>query len=112
VKNILSTYLVVVALIMAVWAHERHASVPWESNGGMIGWSEATIVARLGQPLRTLEEDVADPIGHSVRPSPSTGPFHTLIFQTFDGQFVAWFSGAGGTYTCFRSTWVERGTYY
>jgi len=104
--------VVVAALIMAGWAHKRQESVPWNSNGGMIGWTEARMVAQLGQPARTFDEDVADPEGHHVRPSPPAGPFRTLIFETFDGQFVAWFSGADGSYVCFRSAWIERNTYY
>ena len=104
--------VVVIALIMAVWTHERQAYVPWNRNGGMIGWTEARVISQLGKPARTFDEDVADPTGHYVRPSPPAGPFRTLIFQTVDGQFVAWFSGSDGTYTCFRSTWIERNTYY
>jgi hypothetical protein len=104
--------VVVIALMMAVWTHERQAYVPWHRNGGMIGWTDARIVAQLGRPARAFDEDVADPVGHHVRPSPPTGPFRTLIFQTIDGQFVAWFSGADGSYKCFRSTWIERNTYY
>jgi hypothetical protein len=111
----LSTVLglvVVVALILAVWIHERQQYVPWHRAGGMIGWSQARMVAQLGQPAHTFEKDVAHAEAHSIRPSPPTGPFRTLVFRTVDGQFVAWFSGAGGTYTCFRSTWVEKNTYY
>ncbi len=104
--------VVVLAVIMAVWANHRQASVPWEANGGMIGWTETGIVARLGLPSDTYQEDVADSIGHHVRPSPPSGPFRTLVFQSLDGQFVAWFTGESGTYTCFRSTWVERNRYY
>ncbi len=53
-----------------------------------------------------------DPEAHSIRVSPPAGPFRTLVFRTIDGHFVAWFSAEGGTYTCFRSKWVERGNYY
>jgi hypothetical protein len=111
----LSTFIglvVVIAVIMAVWADQRQGNVPWNRNGGMIGWTDARIIAQLGQPARTFDEDVADPVGHHIRPSPPAGPFRTLIFQTVDGQFVAWFCGADGTYKCFRSTWIERNTYY
>jgi hypothetical protein len=104
--------IVVAALIMAYWASVRQASVPWHRNGGMIGWTEASMVAQLGEPARTIEADVADDNGHQIRPSPPQGPFRTLVFQTFDGTFVAWFTAADGTYTCFRSTWVEKSTYY
>ena len=111
----LSTVLcvvVVAALVMAYWAHQRQNNVPWNRQGGMIGWTQASIVARLGEPARTFETDIADTNGHQIRPSPPDGPFRTLVFQTFDGTFVAWFTGADGTYTCFRSTWVEKSTYY
>jgi hypothetical protein len=104
--------IVVAALVMAYWASVRQASVPWHRNGGMIGWTQASMVAQLGEPARTFEEDLADTNGHAIRRSPPTGPFRTLVFQTFDGTFVAWFSAEGGTFTCFRSTWVEKGNYY
>ena len=104
--------VVVAALIMAYWAHERQRSVPWHKNGGMIGWTQASMVARLGEPAQSFEDDLADPNGHEIRRSPPTGPFRTLVFRTFDGTFVAWFAAAEGKYTCFRSTWVEKGNYY
>jgi hypothetical protein len=104
--------IVVAALIMAYWAHVRQASVPWHRNAGMIGWTEASMVGRLGEPARRFEDDIADDNGHQIRPSPPAGPFRTLVFQTFDGTFVAWFTAADGKYTCFRSTWVEKGNYY
>ncbi len=104
--------IVVAALVMAYYAHVRQNNVPWHRNGGMIGWTQASMVARLGEPARSFEADVADANGHEIRKSPPKGPFRTLVFQTFDGTFVAWFTAADGTYTCFRSTWVEKGNYY
>ncbi len=105
-------FVVVVALILTVWTHQRRAYVPWHRYDGMIGWSQARIVAQLGQPARMIEADLADPVALSIGPAPPGGSFRTLIFQTFDGTFVARFTGAGGKYTCFRSIWVERNTYY
>jgi len=104
--------VVIIAVILAIWARQRQESVPWHRHGGMIGWTQAGIVSRLGEPAQSFETDLADAIGHEVRPSPPKGPFRTLVFRTFDGQFVAWFCGADGTYICFRSTWVEKGNYY
>ncbi len=104
--------VVVIAVILTVWTHQRRAYVPWHRYGGMIGWSQARIVAALGQPARTIEADLTDPVALSIGPPPAVGPFRTLIVQTFDGTFVARFTGAGGTFTCFRSIWVERNTYY
>jgi hypothetical protein len=104
--------IVVAALVMAYWAHARQASVPWHRHGGMIGWTQASMIARLGEPARTFEEDLPDSNGHQIRRSPPKGRFRTLVFQSFDGTFVAWFNSTGGTYTCFRSTWVEKGNYY
>jgi hypothetical protein len=104
--------IVVVAVMLAVWARNREAYVPWNRHGGMISWTEAAMVARLGEPTRTFEVDLPHPTAHAIRPSPPDGPFRTLIFQTFDGTFVAWFTVEKGAYTCFRSTWIERGVYY
>ncbi len=73
--------VVVAAVILAVSAHRRYESVPWQSNGGMIGWSQASMVARLGPPAQTFEQDMPDPEAHSIRVSPPTGPFRTLVFQ-------------------------------
>ncbi len=61
--------VVVVALILAVWTHTRQASVPWQRYGGMIGWSQARIVAQLGQPARMIESDLADPVALSIGPA-------------------------------------------
>ena len=104
--------IAVAALIMAYWANVRQKSVPWHQNGGMIGWTEASMVAKLGLPVQTIEADVEDTEGHHIRPSPPSGTIRTLVFRTFDGTFVAWFNTVGGTSTCFRSTWVEKGNYY
>ena len=70
------------------------------------------MIARIGQPARIFEEDLPDETAHQIRPTPPALSFRTLIFDTFDGRFVAWYSSDGGPFTCFRSTWVNRNTYY
>ncbi len=104
--------VVVFAVVFSFWAQRREAGVPWQNNGGMIGWSQASIVARLGQPVKTLEYEMPDAEGQQLRATPPTGPYRTLVFQTFDGHFVAWFARSAGKSLCYRSTWLERGYYY
>jgi hypothetical protein len=104
--------VLVIAVILAGWTHYRQANVPWQRVGGMIGWNEAQIVARLGPPARTIESDVTDPVMLAIGPPPSTGSFRTLIFDTIDGTFVARLNSDGSAFTCFRSIWVERNCYY
>jgi hypothetical protein len=104
--------VIVIAVILTLWTHYRQANVPWHRVGGMIGWNEAQIVARLGQPTRTIESDVADPEARAIGPAPPTGSFRTLVFDTLDGRFVARLNSDGGAFTCFRSIWVERNCYY
>ena len=70
-----------VAVIMAVWKKHREAWVPWERNGGMIGWTQAAMVARVGEPAETHERDLFDENGHYIRRSPPEGPFRTLVFR-------------------------------
>ena len=93
----LSTVLclvVVAALVMAYWAHQRQNNVPWHRHGGMIGWTQASIVSWVGEPGAYVRDDVAHAERAPIRPSPPAGPFRTLVFQTFDGTFVAWFTAA------------------
>jgi hypothetical protein len=99
------------ALIFAVWAEFRASHVPWEANGGMIGWSQSAIEARLGLPAESVEVEIPDTEGRTIRPAPP-GPYRTLIFRTFDGHFVAWFHQSNGAYVCFRSHWAEKNLYY
>ena len=100
------------AVLCAWWARHREANVPWQRVGGMIGWTEPQMIARIGQPAHIFEEELPDETAHSIRPTPPARFFRTLIFDTFDGRFVAWYSSDGGPYTCFRSTWVDRNYYY
>ena len=74
VRSMLGLVLVI-AVILAVWTQYRQANVPWHRTGGMIGWSEAQIVARLGQPTRTIESDVTDPVALAIGPPPPSGCF-------------------------------------
>jgi hypothetical protein len=104
--------VLVIAVILAAWTQYRQANVPWHRTGGMIGWSEAQIVARLGQATHTIESDVTDPVALAIGPPPATGSFRTLIFDTIDGKFVARLNSGGGAFTCFRSFWAERNWYY
>jgi hypothetical protein len=104
--------VLVIAVILALWSHYRQARAPWHRFGGMIGWNQAQIVARLGQPTRTIESDVTDPVALAIGPAPTARHYRTLFFDTMDGRFVARLNSDGGAYTCFRSIWVERSCYY
>jgi hypothetical protein len=111
VRTMLALVLII-GVILAFWSHYRQASVPWHRASGMIGWTQARIVATLGQPARTIESDVNDPMARAIGPAPPSRFYRTLIFDTFDGRFVARLNSDGGAYTCFRSIWVDRNTYY
>jgi hypothetical protein len=104
--------VLVIAVILAFWSHYRQARVPWNRFGGMIGWNQSQIMARLGQPTRTIESDVTDPAALAIGPAPKSSRYRTLVFDTIDGTFVARLNSDGGAYTCFRSIWVERNCYY
>ena len=104
--------VLVIAVILTAWTQYRQANAPWHRTGGMIGWSEAQIVAGLGQATRTIESDVTDPVALAIGPPPAAGTFRTLVFDTIDGKFVARLNSAGGAFICFRSFWVERNCYY
>jgi hypothetical protein len=104
--------VVVIGVILAFWSHYRQARVPWHRVGGMIGWSQARIEGTLGQPARTIESDINDPVARAIGPAPPARHYRTLIFDTFDGRFVARLNSDGGAYTCFRSIWVDRNRYY
>ncbi len=99
------------AVILAGWKWYRSSRVPWEANGGMIGWTQGAIEARLGPPAESVEENLIDENGWKIRPSPP-GPYRTLTYRTLDGRFYAWLSKKEGQYQCFRSRWVEPNHYY
>jgi hypothetical protein len=102
----------VIAVILGFWKEHRQANVLWHRTGGMIGWSQTRIVAGLGQPRWSVERKAPDPGGQDIWHPSGPRSFRTLFFETNDGNFVAWLSSEGGAYTCFRSTWVEKGCYY
>jgi hypothetical protein len=77
----------------------------------MIGWTQDAVIGMVGEPSQGTATDVPDGNGHRTRKSPP-GPYRTLQFRTWDGTFLAWFHQDGGRYVCFRSAWLERGTYY
>jgi hypothetical protein len=84
---------------------------PWHRAGGMIGWTQAAIEAQLGTPSQVFEYDLPDPHAQEIRPRP-TGSYRTLIFSRFNGRFIAWLKDGDQGYTCFGSSWTERGCYY
>jgi hypothetical protein len=104
--------VLLIAVILAFWSQHRQARVTWHRFGGMIGWDQTQIVARLGEPTRSINADVADPVAKAIGPAPSARHYRTLIFDTIDGRFVARLNSDGGPFTCFRSYWVERNWYY
>jgi hypothetical protein len=110
----LTTLLVLIAACavgLAIYAQFRRSQTAWQRAGGMIGWSQAAIESRLGPATETIEGELPDTEGQTIRPAP-VGPCRTLIFRTFDGTFVAWMATADGGSTCFRSMWAEQNTYY
>ncbi len=104
--------IAVSAVMLAYWTQHRQENVPWNKAGGMIGWTETRMVAALGEPKRSIDREFPHPEAQAIRPTPGAGEFRTLFFENVDGLFVAWFKSERGTYTCFRSTWVNRGIYY
>ena len=101
------------AVGLAGYARHRASNAPWERAGGMIGWSRAAIESSLGPPDKVIEGDAPDEHAQRIRLRPKPpGTFRTLVFQTFDGTFVAWMRSADGAETCFGSSWVEKGRYY
>ena len=110
----LTTLLVAVAICavgLSAYVRYRAARTPWERTGGMIGWSQAAIESRLGPPTEAVPVELPDPLGRRARPTPP-GPCRTLIYRTFDGTFVVWLNAGPGGFSCFRSRWAERNTYY
>ena len=108
-KTLLGLVLVA-ALTLAGYA--RFARVPaWDRTGGMIGWSQASIEARLGPPALVVEGDVGDANAQKVRPKPP-GSCKTLVFRTFDGEFVVRLKAEKDQFVCFGSSWTNKGRYY
>jgi hypothetical protein len=102
----------VIAVALALAAYKWFVHVPpWHSSGGMIGWSQKAIEARLGAPYQFLEEDTPTPDEQSARPS-LPGTYRTLYFRSDDGHFVVRLKATAEGYVCFRSSWVEARTYY
>ena len=99
-----------VALALAAYASYVHVP-PWHPSGGMIGWSQKAIESRLGAPYQVFEHDIRTPDEQSAGPSPP-GTYRTLVFNCDDGHFVVRLKAAAKGYVCFRSSWVEAGTYY
>jgi hypothetical protein len=99
-----------IALILAFYVWYTH--VPrWEGSGGMIGWSQAGIESRLGQPAKVVEGDVRDPEAQLIRPRPP-GTYRTLFFSGIDGQFVVLLRAENDGFVCFGSSWTDKGCYY
>jgi hypothetical protein len=99
-----------IALILAVYVWYTHVA-PWERSGGMIGWSQADIESRLGQPALVVEGDARDPDAQQVGPKPP-GIYRTLFFSGIDGQFVVLLKAQNEGFVCFRSCWTDKGCYY
>jgi hypothetical protein len=102
--------VLVVALALKAYASYMHVP-PWHPSGGMIGWSQKAIESRLGPPDQVFESDVSFPVAQSAGPSPP-GTYRTLVFSGEDGHFVVRLKAAANGYVCFRSSWVETGTFY
>ncbi len=46
--------LVVVTAVLCAWSvRHRDANVPWHRFGGMIGWTQSQMIARIGQPAQS-----------------------------------------------------------
>lgn len=84
---------------------------PWHRAGGMIGWSQTAIEARLGPPSQVFEYDIPTPPDQFGPPRPA-GTYRTAVFTSFNGRFVVRLKAEARGYVCFRSSWVEKGCYY
>src|SRR5262249_15216933 len=91
------------ALLLAGYARYGRAT-EWESTGGMIRWSQASIESRLGPPAVVVEDDGGDANAKQVRLRPA-GPCRTLVFRSFDGEFVARLKAEKDQFVCFGSSW-------
>jgi hypothetical protein len=99
-----------IALILALYIWYTHVP-PWEPSGGMIGWSQADIESRLGQPAKIVEGDVRDPQGQKIGPKPP-GTYRTLFFSGIDGEFVVLLKAENDGFVGFRSYWTDKRRYY
>jgi hypothetical protein len=99
-----------IALILAFYVWYTHVA-PWEPSGGMVGWSQADIESRLGQPAKVVEGDVRDPVAQQIGPKPP-GTYRTLFFSGTDGQFVVLLKAEKKGFVSFRSYWTDKGRYY
>ena len=99
-----------IALILACYVWYAHVAL-WERSGGMIGWTQAAIESRLGQPARLVEGDVRDLEAQKIGPKPP-GTYRTLFFSGIDGEFVVLLRAENDGFVCFRSSWTDKGRYY
>jgi hypothetical protein len=108
-KTLLSLVLGI-ALTLAFYVWYTHVA-PWERSGGMIGWSQADIESRLGQPAKVVEGDGRRPDAQQIGPKPP-GTYRTLFFNGIDGQFVVLLKAENNRFVCFRSSWTDQGRHY
>jgi hypothetical protein len=108
-KTLLSLVLGI-ALILACYVRYTHVA-PWEPSGGMIGWRQADIESRLGQPAKVVEGDGRGLDAQQIGPK-SPGTYRTLFFSGIDGQFVVLLKAENDAFVCFRSSWTDQGCYY
>ncbi len=105
-------FVVVCAIGSVAFKRYRETHAIWEQFGGMNGWSQAAIEARLGPPRQVIEGDAPDEHEQKITPR-SPGVYRTCQYQNFDGHFVVWYRQTKqGGFDCFGSKWVEKRRYY
>jgi hypothetical protein len=109
IKTLLGIVLVA-AMILAAYVRIRPGPT-WNQVGGMIDWSQAAIESRLGPPTLVVEGDAGDANARQIRLRPP-GACRTLVFRTFDGEFVVRLKLAKDEFVCFGSSWTNKGIYY
>lgn len=84
----------------------------WEQFGGMNGWSQAAIEARLGPPQEVIEGDLPDEDEQKIRVR-TPGIYRTCTYKNLSGHLIVWYRQTKpGGYDNFGSKWVEKNRYY
>ena len=92
------------------WHQSSHAV--WDQFGGMTGWNQGAIEARLGPPRESIEGDLPDQRAGKIRIR-TPGVYRTCTYQGVAGQFIVWYRQVKpGGFDCIGSKWVEKDRYY
>lgn len=76
-----------------------------------VGWSQAELVGRFGQPVESYNEDFN--VLNAPRPiNPPVEPRRTLYFRTRRGNLWIWLQPADGRWVCYHSIWYHDGVVF